>query len=143
MEQKITWMRHLIIGLAVINAILITSCSSNTNENLIFENFKYKNQSTYNIVLTSFNKNNIYSYQMNNNADISEKQELLFGVIDSLIINSDSLKVVFDSNKVLKIYPNLETRFNILNRENYIYNFTGNQHLYDYTFTIDDYNEAE
>lgn len=142
MVQKTILMMLLIIGM--LNSF--TSCKKNV-DNTYFESYSYINNSNHNIQVKCYytlSDQRESMFLIEKGAKLELKQEIVFGRVDSLIINADSVKIIFDGNKSIIYHENNTSEYNIINRRNYIsHEVSDNETNYSYEFKTEDYNQAE
>lgn len=149
-QQKITYMKYLLIG--VISSLFVISCNKKTIEEagVVTNHFVYNNESGYNLEIIKFYRGNADTLAIPNESSYqeTEKIEPIAGYYfegEDNIIHADSLKLIYDMDKVLMLYRDAGNNpFNIIGGATYLQTEDGdNEYRYTYTFTIEDYNLAQ
>jgi len=141
MVQKTILMMLLIIGM--LNNL--TSCKKNIDETY-FENYDYVNNSNHNIQIKCYymlsnQRESIFTIGIGKKLEL--KQDISLSKVDSLIINADSVKVIFDNNKNILYRKNDTSQYNIINVSNYnVVNESDKERTYKYIFTNNDFDQA-
>ena len=155
MEQRTTWILLLIIGL--LSSFLFQSCEKGEVEYINIKNYKYINQTNYAITIHKWLNNIENKYEISNSDKIEFRMEFNGGGCfinnvnqiafnpnsDCLLINADSIKIVFNNTKKLTLKQGDTRKVNILNEANYISKKSGNVENYEYSFTQKDYDLAK
>lgn len=143
MQQKIIWTTVSIFGIL----ISIFSCNKNVDESQ-YEEFYYINNSNHDISITVFNKiddsflESTYNLAVDN--DFFQEIEIMSGSKTGIISMGDSISVQFGNERISIFLPTTESSFNILDYNNYEFlKKDENRNSYTYTFTEDDYENAD
>lgn len=145
MQQKITWMRYLIVGNIL---ILLLGCENGNVDNIKTVDYVYKNNSGIDLILEVYNSDNLLlkSYDIPNGDEIKTnitKSEVpsLFSFDNFKDKIGQSVIVRFNDNKCLYYYNNSDKIFKIQEYDNYteelikqsnytlIYTFTNTEYL--------------
>jgi len=151
-QQKIA--KYLILGVILISSLLF-SCNKGIVEYIVREKYIYKNESNHDIkMLWYYRKSDSGAFLKDsltlNNLENHLQEEEIFPPIgtyrDSIIINADSIRLTFDNNRTILYHrptTSYENPYNIL--DGAIYNRTVVNDIpnYTYTFTEEDYNQAQ
>ncbi len=154
MQQKITWMLLLIIG--TLSSPLFQSCGQGEVEDITIKSYKYYNQTKYSIVVHKWLNNAETVYELPQSGQIEFKNEFNGGGCfideiqqtafspdsDCLLINADSLRIIFDDSKSYWLKHSDNVDVNILKEGNYDYTKQGNREDYLYNFTDKDYQNS-
>ncbi|MCF6213271.1 MAG: hypothetical protein L3J45_04515 [Flavobacteriaceae bacterium] len=145
-------MKLLIIGML---SSLFISCN-NTIEKLFTKSYQYTNNSGHLLSIMKWKESNVevfnlspsqsfqFDYEFNGNGcSINKTDKPNMSASECLLVNSDSLKIIFDDNKSILLKKEDERAINIFNEKNYSYSRIGNQEFFSYEFTNNDYQEAE
>jgi len=142
MEQKITWMRLLFIGM--LSSLL--SCKSET-DGVRYEEYRLINNTNYTLYIESFTRIDDDFINtpkiINPNDSLLQEIELFFGSKTGIVSLSDSVHVNYDSLRYINLTPLTDTKFNILDFGNYEQKIiSAKRTRYIYRFTDDDFNNA-
>ena len=158
MQQKITWMQLLTIG--VLSSCFISSCQHYCSDcfyNESIEIYNYINDTDYPIIIEQHvlvnDSLNIRTYRLDSEATMEfklEYEQSLNCTIDNieqsywgtncLLMYSDSLKITFNDSTFYWLTRADTVDINILLRENYVITEQGDDQTdYKYTFTEKDY----
>lgn len=154
MAQKITWELLLIIG--IVSNFLFQSCGQGEVEYIHIKSYKYDNQAGYSIVIHKWLNNAETVYKLPQSGEIEFKNEFKGGGCfideiqqtafspdsDCLLINSDSIRIIFDGSKSYWLKPSDNVDVNILKEVNYQYTKQDNREDYLYKFTDKDYQNS-
>ena len=151
MIQKTIYTICLYIGIVGFSSLLFSAFSCGSGEcDSPDTDFVFTNVSGYDMEIVVYGFGAEHSFFAKNTAKI-EQVGSSFPSLDNILL-TDSVKVIFASNDSPKIQTFLSLKnggkkssFNILERDNYeeYIDAQGCNHFYNYTFTIDDYNNAE
>lgn len=141
MEPKTNWMQLLLIGL--ISSIFLLSCDKGDKKDYAFEDYIYMNLSNHKVYISSYKVGKVGSTIQIINSGYFKQTQKTSDIIDSLIINADSVKVIYDLLK-FEMYRKTVNSEGILSKEDYSYKKTvDNHHEFTFTFTEDMYNDAQ
>jgi hypothetical protein len=131
-------MRLSVIGL--ISLLFLYSCNDKVHTRVISD-YVYVNQSTHDLSLHCYFAGIDSTFILKKTGMIKLREDLMSGS-SFLIINADSVKIIYNSTKY-----NLDTKFDkkgILGLNNYLYNkLEENHHEYKFVFNDEMYNEAK
>ncbi len=140
MQQKIIWTLLLIIGFFS-NMVFLSSCEKKIDKPY-FENRTYKNLSSFDVKINTFD--HIYSaeYSIDNNDSLVQRFEIEgVSARDGIISTADSVTITFNNERTSNFDILDTSRFNII-RSSVLIKREKNESFYRYVFTIDDYNYA-
>ncbi len=150
MVQKTIWMLLLVIG--ILSSLIFQSCGQEEVEDISIKSYKYGNQTEYSIVIHKWLNNTEIVYELSQSGQqiefknefngggcfIDDIQQTTFSPdSDCLLINADSIKIIFDNSKSYWLKPSDNVDVNILKEVNYTKQ--GNREDYSYSFTNKDY----
>ena len=151
--------KHLILGIAI--TFLLVSCGKALDgEGAVKYKYIYQNDSGHNLKIIRFfeglengnlvtKKDSVFIINNNTYAEENIIKLPLGSTNDSLMIQADSLHLVYDTNRILRLYAlnsqNGNYQYSILDLANYqtIASGTNDIKINKYTFTNADYNEAQ
>ncbi len=156
--QKIMLKKYFVIGL-INSFFLILSCGRTLDEGESRQvEYIYENNSSHNLKIKLFFKALSNGVLINkkdsifiNNGSIYSERDIIYStsgpINDSLLRLSDSLYLIYDSSRILKLYrlnsQNSNYQYNIFNLDNFDRTQNNDMEIYKYIFTVDDYNEAQ
>jgi|GEM_PF-1541205 hypothetical protein len=143
MLQKHIWTLLLITG------ILSSQCSCKEKEAIVYDTFKFYNNSEHLVTIKAFYFDidtwNEFVDSIEIDGELIQETEMIYGSRTDAFSLADSIQIIFDDTRKSTFIASVDTsEFNILSLRNYsITKQSDERNVNNYNFTLEDYNYAK
>lgn len=136
-------MRHVFP--LILFTIFFLSCKKDETITETTEKWDYINKSGHVMTIEQYFKGIKLTHALNDNDTLNQVYDKSTSDTTTLILYADSVKLVFDSAKLLVIRKTSTDQTNLMDRKNYVsfISASGQIHYYRYTFSSKEYDLAK